>query len=458
MKITFAHFLLCGLVLLAPGITQSSETDREVGPVPDQLRSEKRIDPFYQKQLNVKGFPILSSERVSDNALREAAWILEQMLADRDDILQTLTDRRVHLAIMAYNEYTSDIPEHKRLRPRVFWDRRARGLGGRPVSCGEENLLCYPDDPYAKENLLIHEFSHAVHGIAMRAIDPTFQERLNKAYREAIDKGLWKGTYAGTNDAEYWAEAAQSWFDDNRENDALHNHVNTREELKQYDPALAKLCEEVFGDRPWRYRKPMLRAPADRSHLTDYDPERAPRFRWREEPIPSKPKVLIQTEMGDIELELDATKAPKTVSNFLHYVHQGFYNDGIFFRTVTMDNQPDDEIRIEVIQAQADPARQQELLPAIELESTEQTTLRHIDGAISMARMEPDTAQDHFFICIGDQKQLDFGGKRNPDGQGFAAFGHVTKGMDVVRKIQNAPANEQTLTPAIRIQRAIRQN
>ena len=452
MRQLLALALVCGIVCPALG------TEESVGPIPDELRSEREIDSFYQKYLNVKGFAILSSEKVTDNALYEAAWILEQMLEGRDDILQTLSDKRVHLAIMAYNEYTSDIPEHRRLRPRVFWDRRARGLGGRPVSCGEENLLCYPDDPYAKENLLIHEFSHAVEGIALRAIDPTFEERLTHAYRTAIDKQLWKGTYAGSNAEEYWAEAVQSWFDDNRENDALHNHVNTRKELKAYDPALAQLCEEVFGDKPWRYRKPGLRTPADRSHLLNYAPDRSPRFRWREEPIPREPKVLIQTELGDIELELDATKAPNTVRNFLYYVHQGFYNDGIFFRTVTLDNQENKEVKIEVIQAQADPTRTGDLRPAIAIERTRDSGLKHVDGTISMARMGPDTAQDHFFICIGNQPELDFGGRRNPDGQGFAAFGHVTKGMDVIHKIQEAPAKGQNLTPAIRIQRAIRRN
>ena len=118
---------------------------------------------------------------------------------------------------MAWNEYTTDVPEHKHLQPRVFWDRRARGLGGSPVSCGEENLLGYPGDPYSTENLLIHEFSHAVHGIAMQSLDPTFDTRLKEAFESARQKGLWKGTYAGQNRDEYWAEGAQDWFDNNRE-------------------------------------------------------------------------------------------------------------------------------------------------------------------------------------------------------------------------------------------------
>jgi peptidyl-prolyl cis-trans isomerase A (cyclophilin A) len=162
-------------------------------------------------------------------------------------------------------------------------------------------------------------------------------------------------------------------------------------------------------------------------------------------------RVLMQTEKGDIELELDAAKAPLTVANFLRYVDAKYYDGGRFHRTVTPTNQPDNKIKIEVIQAgvRADKAKQ-EFAP-IKLERTRDTKLAHVDGAISMARDGPDTATGDFFLCIGPQSELDFGGKRNPDGQGFAAFGKVVKGMDVVKKIQAAPAEGQTLTPAIKI-------
>jgi cyclophilin family peptidyl-prolyl cis-trans isomerase len=430
----------------------------EVGPVPESLRTGRQLEPFYQKHISIQGFPILGSANVSDYALREAAWILQHMLEGRDDILQSLTRKRVHVAVMAWNEYTSDVPEHRRLKPRVFWDRRARGLGGSPVSCGEENLLEFPNDPYSSENLLIHEFAHAVHGIALKELDPTFNRRLDNAYQQATERGLWKGTYAGTNRSEYWAEAVQSWFDDNRENDALHNHVNTRAELKEYDPPLAELCAEIFGDNAWRYVKPSLREPADRAHLAGFDRSKAPRFEWREEAVPDEPVVLIQTELGDIKLKLDARRAPKTVKNFLHYVHHGFYNDGIFFRTVTDSNQANDPVKIAVIQARADPQKEASLLPPIALERTRDTGLKHLDGTVSMARLGPDTAQDHFFICIGDQPELDFGGKRNPDGQGFAAFGQVIEGLDVVQRIHSSTSEGQMLKPPVRIQRAIREN
>jgi len=166
---------------------------------------------------------------------------------------------------------------------------------------------------------------------------------------------------------------------------------------------------------------------------------------------PTPVRVLIQTEKGDIEVELNAAQAPITVANFLKYVDGRFYDGGRFHRTVKLDNQPDNKIKIEVIQAGINPEKTKQEFAAIKLERTRDTKLSHKDGTISMARDGPDTATSDFFICIGDQPELDFGGKRNPDGQGFAAFGRVVKGMDVVKKIQAAKAEGQTLTPPVKI-------
>jgi cyclophilin family peptidyl-prolyl cis-trans isomerase len=434
----------------------------EVESVPDRLRSEWNLSEFYQKHISVRGFSILGSEKVSDNALRESAWIVARMVGHRPDVLDAMTSQKVRLAVMAYNEYTTDIPEHSHLKSSVYWDRRARGLGATPdvpvVSCAEENVLCYRNDPYSTENILIHEFAHAIHETGMNKVDATFDQRLENAYQAAKEEGLWRGTYAESNRQEYFAEGVQCWFDDNRENDALHNHVDTRTELVAHDPRLAKLVEEVIGDISWKYNKPLERTQQDRQHLQDYDAVNTPRFQWRDEPIPTNPEVLIQTELGDIEVRLNAKAAPKTVANFLRYVHEGFYSDGVFFRTVRSDNQPDNPIKISVLQARANPKKEAELFPSIPLERTSDTGLRHKRGTISMAREEPDSGQDHFFVCLQVQPELDFGGKRNPDGQGFASFGEVTKGIEILEKIQQLPAKEQTLETPIRIQRAIRLN
>jgi len=162
------------------------------------------------------------------------------------------------------------------------------------------------------------------------------------------------------------------------------------------------------------------------------------------------PRVIIRTEMGNIEAEVDTIHAPITSANFLRYVDLGFYQFGRLHRTVRADNQPNDKVKIAVVQAGLDSLRVKDF-PPIKLERTRVTGLKHKDGTLSMARDGPDTATSDFFICIGDQPALDFGGKRNPDGQGFAAFGRVVLGMDVVRKIQNAPAHGQKLQPAVAI-------
>jgi peptidyl-prolyl cis-trans isomerase A (cyclophilin A) len=161
------------------------------------------------------------------------------------------------------------------------------------------------------------------------------------------------------------------------------------------------------------------------------------------------PRVLIKTELGDITVEIFEPKAPITATNFLKYVDSGRYDGSVFHRTVTLDNQPNDKVRIEVIQGGMLP-REKSFGP-IPHESTEKTGIKHVNGAISMARSRPGSATSSFFFCINNQPELDFGGMRNPDGQGFAAFGQVIAGMDVVRRIHGRPAEGQSLNPSVKI-------
>ena len=163
--------------------------------------------------------------------------------------------------------------------------------------------------------------------------------------------------------------------------------------------------------------------------------------------------VLITTPLGDIEVEVFRDRAPVTSENFLRYVDEGLLDGTAFFRTVTMENQPGSDVKIEVIQGGTAPedAAYPSTYPPIEHETTEITGLSHVDGAVSMARWAPGTATSSFFICIGDQPELDYWGKRNPDGQGFAAFGRVRGGMGVVREIQWQPHEGQRLEPPIEI-------
>ena len=161
--------------------------------------------------------------------------------------------------------------------------------------------------------------------------------------------------------------------------------------------------------------------------------------------------VKIETELGNIVVELYPGKAPVTVSNFLRLVDDQVYGGATFYRVVRMDNQPNNDVKIEVIQGGLKDDELVDQFKPIIHETTEITGVKHLDGTISMARMEPGTASTEFFICVGDQPELDFGGKRNPDGQGFAAFGKVLEGMAVVRKIQQEKDQDQMLVKEVQI-------
>ena len=164
-------------------------------------------------------------------------------------------------------------------------------------------------------------------------------------------------------------------------------------------------------------------------------------------------RVLVETELGAIFLEIDTLRAPVTGHNFLDLVKNGVYSDAFFYRVVRPDNQPQNRVKIEVIQGGLFHDEQIEEFSPIAHETTEATGILHRNGVISMARNEPGSASTEFFICIGDQPSLDYGGDRNPDGQGFAAFGLVTEGMDVVRSIQSLPDTGQFLVDRVRIHR-----
>lgn len=275
--------LLSGSAALAdapPSVTATAAATVEIVAPPGDLE----LPEFYRKCVLVRGFPVVSSDRVHDAALREAAWLIERMLTHRPDVVDALAESGTRFAVMAVDEMTTAIPEHSDLTPSKYWDRRARGLGAtrqRPcVSCGEENLLRYPGDPYHTENILVHEFAHAIHEMGLNRLDDQFDARLKAIYDQAMEEQLWEGKYAATNHHEYWAEGVQSYFDTNREDDHDHNHVDTRDELAEYDPRLFELIDAEFRQCDWRYVRPEDREEPERVHLADYDPSAAPTFQW----------------------------------------------------------------------------------------------------------------------------------------------------------------------------------
>ena len=218
------------------------------------------LDPFYQKYLDADGLPIVASSIVPDRVLFTARDIIDEMLALREDLRATIAAQGVRVAVMAHWSVLTDLPEFSDLTefsPGVSWDERTRGGGVGPtdtrpvVAIAEENLLCYGgDDVFPYEDIFVHEFAHAVlnMGIERQPGGGEFRSRLEVAYADTLDAGLWESTYAGENPDEYWAEGVQSWFGLNDPPGPIHNEVNTRVELEAYDPVLASLIREVFGD------------------------------------------------------------------------------------------------------------------------------------------------------------------------------------------------------------------
>jgi hypothetical protein len=260
---TLAFVAFIGSLLSLPGLSPAAESPAEeppaepveakVTPVPEDVRQAHDLDPFYQKYVSYRGYAILSSAKVPDQALLEARYLISQMLAGRDDITAALVERKCRFTVMAPDELTTDVPEQRRMQPKEYWDRRARGLGGRITSCGAENLLNLRGDRYRNENILIHEFAHCIHERGLRAIDESFDGKLRETYEKAVAAGLWAETYAAENHKEYWAEGVQAYFDCQAPAGGVHNDIDRREKLEKYDLDLFRLIDDVFRKSTFRY-------------------------------------------------------------------------------------------------------------------------------------------------------------------------------------------------------------
>lgn len=219
---------------------------------------ELNLDPFYKKYVCANGIHIISSNKVPDKAIC-AVYKTIVFMTDSlpGDVLDSLKIYNTRVAVMAGYEGTTDIPEHAYLAKdtTLNWDVRARGLGGTlelPLtSCAEENVLCYQIDKYHAEDILIHEFAHTIHEVGILPNDTTFNSLLQEQMNAVIAEGKYKDTYAVTNIYEYFAEGVQSWFSVNAEvpePDGKHNQVNTRMELKDYDPGLYQILKRFFPE------------------------------------------------------------------------------------------------------------------------------------------------------------------------------------------------------------------
>ncbi len=220
--------------------------------------ADLNLDPFYKKYIDANGFPVISSWRVPDEALIRAHDIIVYMTENLPgNVVDRMREVGVRIGVMARYEGTTDIPEHKHLAndTSINWDVRARGLGGSArnplTTCAEENLLCYQIDKYHAEDILIHEFAHTIHLVGIKGTDPSIDGGLQQSFDQAISEGKWDNTYAATNIAEYWAEGVQTWFNVNAEvpePDGKHNYVNTRDELRVYDPYLYAILKEYLPE------------------------------------------------------------------------------------------------------------------------------------------------------------------------------------------------------------------
>ncbi len=236
------------------------------------LPSTLSVDPFYKKYADALGIPVLSSEKVPDSALLVARDIVIHMLSKRVDIRDAMIAKGMKVEVMALSEGTMDLPEHRNWKKPAltdrrltdgerehydriaamtdaqYWNSRARGMGGNPTSCAEENLLGYPGTRYFGENIFVHEFSHGIMGTGIKNADPALYQEILDAYKHAKDTGLWKNSYGANTEAEYWAEGTQFWFYSNIVYYDGNTRIATPEDMAKYDPRLNAILAKVYPD------------------------------------------------------------------------------------------------------------------------------------------------------------------------------------------------------------------
>jgi hypothetical protein len=254
---TFFTIAILYLSMATPAIQAKAQSIEKI-PVVTRVPDSLKLDRFYKKYLNANGIAITSSWRVPDSAMIQAWKIIDFMTGKLPkNILDAMVHVKTRVSVMARYEGTTDIPEHAHLvaDTTINWDVRARGLGGDMdlplTSCAEENLLAYQIDKYHAEDILIHEFAHSIQLIGIIQVDTTFNKKLEKLLNQAVAQGKYENTYAKTNIYEYWAEGVQNWFNVNAEvpkPDGKHNQVNTRKELKRYDPDLYAVIHQYFDE------------------------------------------------------------------------------------------------------------------------------------------------------------------------------------------------------------------
>ena len=241
-------------------IRNTTDFDPAKGCVVRPVTPADELDPFYAIMCDYAGIPITSSAQVPESALQAAWGIVATMLDAHPQVVEQMLEHKLIIGLVAEDEGITDLPEYAFLRddPNMDWNARSRGFGGNvqvPLMSGaEENVLCYPTDPYLGENIFVHEFAHTMKDMGIALVDPQFNAALQLAYEAALAEGLWADTYAMSTVEEYWAEGVQDYFNTNLEaipTNGIHNDINTREELEAYDPTLYAMIDRVFGGLDW---------------------------------------------------------------------------------------------------------------------------------------------------------------------------------------------------------------
>ena len=325
---------VAALVISAPFENRSSlagdENPPSVGNPPDaffQLVSPRHRDAarkFYKKHLSAGGLSVVAADVVDDRALVQTSSIVAHMLAGRPDVLQKMVENGMYLIIIGKDQVYTDMPEYSGHPNPAYQNERVRGTGGKPTSFGEENVLGLALDRYDDESIGVHEFCHTIDG-TLRSLDREWNARKNAAYRAAMDKGLWKNSYAASNAGEFWAEIAQSYFDCNRVNNWNHGPIGTREQLKAYDPASYELVRSTFRlgpEQDWRYaplqRQPTVGAPPTKLAIDPY----YTRFTWARE------FTVVGREASD-EAMLKANDTIRKMFAYRHDILKALIADGV---------------------------------------------------------------------------------------------------------------------------------
>jgi hypothetical protein len=279
---------------------------------------------FYKKYMDVKDMPVVASAEVADLALQRTYEIVTHMLAGRPDVVKAMVDRGMYLTIIGKDQVYTDLPENRNAPNPAYLNERVRGTGGFPTSFGEENLLSLPLDRYDDESIGVHEFCHTIDSTLAR-IDPTWRDRKNAAYKNALAQGLFQDTYAGSNASEYWAEIAQAYFDCNRINNWNHGPIGHREQLKIYDPEGYELARTAFNlspDQDWRYsflqKQPSITAPPAKFKIDPY----YTKFTWARE------FTVLGREASD-EALLKANGTIRKMFAYRHDILKALIADGV---------------------------------------------------------------------------------------------------------------------------------